>query len=289
MLQVLKGVFFGHEDTEAAIYFFPLLPWFAVYVGGASIGEWLSRFDRVTRARAGKQLATRAGVVLCATVLLYGALRVVLSVFPPAGLMDMSARIRWLISPFHKDPPGLFYLLVFGSTALLVIGCAIWKMGELHTERNLGHFRYLRILEQVGKNSLPLFILQFVIYYLVFFLVVTRTQLVTPARAALFLLLSLLGIAALGGLCEHLRIHRAWTVGLPALTKRWPILTRSLLATAPADQLRILSGSGETYAEKMVKGRSYERNDELMQETLRPEATHEQIIYQNVVGLKSRE
>ena len=250
VLLLLKGIFFGPNETGAVSSWFPLLPWFAVYLGGTSIGEWLSRFDGETLALAGEKLARRSGIVLCVAVLMYGALRLFVAVHPTAGVVEMYSRIRDLVSPFNKYPPSPWYLLVFGSAALLLIGYTIWKMGETHNERYLGHLRYLRILQQVGKNSLLLFMLQFVIYFQIFSLLVTRTQLVTPGRAILFLLLSLLGMAALGGLCDRLQLNRSWTVGLPALMKRWPILTTALLTTAakPDDLFRVAAPEWATPA-----------------------------------------
>jgi uncharacterized membrane protein len=244
VLMLLRGIFFGPDATGATIFAFPLLPWFAVYLGGTSVGEWLSRFKGYTLALAGKKLAIRSGVVLCVAGLMYGSLRVFLAGHHTAGLMD---HIRVLVSPTSKYPPGPGYLLVFGSMALLLIGGVIWKMGETHSVRDPGHRRYLRILEQAGKNSFPLFIIHFLIYIQIFPLVVTRTQLMTPAGAVLFLLFSLLGIMALGGVCDRLRLNRFWTVGLLALTKRWPILNRGLLITvAKADTL--IRGTGPQLA-----------------------------------------
>ena len=50
-------------------------------------------------------------------------------------------------------------------------------------------------------------------------------------EAVEYCLNSSFSIAALGRLCERLRIHRAWPVGLPARMSRWPILT-SIITTA---------------------------------------------------------
>jgi peptidoglycan/LPS O-acetylase OafA/YrhL len=116
--------------------------------------------------------------------------------------------------------------------ALLLIGGIIWKMGEAHSVRHLGYRRSLRILEQAGKNSFSLFILHFLIYIQILPFVATRIQLMTPAGAVLFLPLSLLGIMALGGVCDRLQLNRFWTVGLLTFSKRWPISTSVFLITA---------------------------------------------------------
>lgn len=53
--------------------------------------------------------------------------------------------------------------------------------------------------------------------------------------------------------------------------------------TATAEQLKALPGIGEAYTEKIIKGRPYERKDELVQKQILPRATYEGIKYKIVV------
>jgi len=91
---------------------------------------------------------------------------------------------------------------------------------------------------------------------------------------AVFLLLAVVGAASFAPLSSSFVL---------AATEKADLLD---INTATADQLKALPGIGDAYTEKIIKGRPYQRKDELVQKKILPRATYEGIKYKIVAKQK---
>lgn len=216
ILNTLQDIFLGPDEDGTTIFFFPLLPWFGVHLIGGYLGERFSQYNKSGDLYG--QIGKRLGTLAAATVLAALAIKLIYMILANLDLLTPTADLYRFVSPWQKYPPGPLYLLLLGGGALFVIS------GVLLAERAHWIRRYLRLAEIVGRNSLLAFLLQYFVYYTVFYVLVTKTSLITPGMAAGFLLVSLLGQVALITWLDRCNVNRAWTVGLPWLVQHWPRL-----------------------------------------------------------------
>jgi len=95
--------------------------------------------------------------------------------------------------------------------------------------------------------------------------------------AAVFLLLAAVGAASVAPLSSSLVL---------AATEKASQADLLDINTATAEQLKALPGIGDAYTEKIIKGRPYQRKDELVQKKILPRATYEGIKYKIVAKQK---
>ncbi len=74
----------------------------------------------------------------------------------------------------------------------------------------------------------------------------------------------------------------------PATTTAAPTAKAAVvdINSASKAELSALTGIGDAYSEKIIKGRPYARKDELVQKKILPRATYEQIKYKIVAKQK---
>ncbi len=87
---------------------------------------------------------------------------------------------------------------------------------------------------------------------------------------AVFLLLAVVGAASIAPLSSSLVLAAAEKAGQADLLD---------INTAITEQFKALPGIGDAYTEKIIKGRPYQRKDELVQKKIIPRATYEGIKY----------
>ena len=124
----------------------------------------------------------------------------------------------YLLALGKKYPPGFSYLLIFGSASLSLIGGLLF----FELDSKTGVFK--GVLTRLGRNSFPTFVIQYFIYYAALFLLVTQISKPTLLVAVVLYISSLLVIVLLGFGFDRFVVNRFWTVGLPALVRRWPVL-----------------------------------------------------------------
>lgn len=206
---LIKEIFVGPETTaESMLFYFPLLPWFGVQLVGSFIGECLAYMSSSELpSKSSKQLML-IGVAVFMTGL---GIKVILIALKVMGIFELDAAHYPIVAPLQKYPPGLLYLLLFTGSAIILIGAS------LYFEKRFMHHRAIWLLSNLGRNAFPAFLLQYLVYYTVFHLLVVETTVVTISMAMGFLILSILLLLTMITWLDHFRIRRIWTVGLPVI------------------------------------------------------------------------
>ncbi len=150
-LIILKECMFG-KLGEPKLFWFPLLPWLAIFLSGSFVGEGIARFrqSRITAMNLAQQM-NRAGIKLfaCSIVLIIGYK--LMKLFFQASLSSDFFRA---IYPAQTTGllPAYFAFLVFVLAALIYI-----------IDISGGYNRLFWFLSVFGRASLFTFIIQFVV------------------------------------------------------------------------------------------------------------------------------
>lgn len=222
--QLVKHLLVGHRpdlEESAFIYNFPVLPWMALYLAATVLGEGLARLRGAAR---GMPVATLAGLgaLLAGAGTLMRGLRPLLALLVPGGTAENSP-VRWLTGTGHKLPPGPAYLSFYAGIALLLLAGCLW-FSEVRPGAAV-----LEALQALGRNSLFVFVLQYVVYYGV----ISALHLPwSPLWPLLLLGTALLHVAAARA-WERAGGNRLLTVGYPSLLRAAERLTASASESSP--------------------------------------------------------
>jgi len=215
ILVTVRGIFLGPDENGYQIFYDPLLPWFGVYLIGTSLGGWIGTLKRENLHGAGRTLV-RYSAILLILILSLNVLTLSLNKF---GVVEIPS---YLLAWGKKYPPGPSYVLLFGSAALLLIG-GLLMWARSHRFSSLG-----TSIECLGRNSFPILVAHYFLYYSALFLLETRFYQPTILVAIVLYISSLLGLIWLGKNFDRFRVNRFWTVGLPYMEHGWPVLNLAI-------------------------------------------------------------
>jgi len=203
LLQLMKSVAVGPISDGFKAFPFPLFPWLGLYIAGSGVGGWLKHASSqgmwlVSRGLLGISLAMiTAGLAIKAGLILRTYI----------GGVPIEDGWYQYVSPYQKYPPGPLFLLLYGGTALLLLS-VFFSQAQPSWMRTC-----VSLVEPIGRNAFPVFVVQFFLYYTLFYLFVTRVAVITPVVALVLLPLSLIGVWAFAIVCQHYKVSRFLTVG----------------------------------------------------------------------------
>lgn len=162
MLLVAKNYMIGTTEDVGLPYraFFPVLAWLAIYLLGGVLGTLVGR--RIVRGeiRGASEALQRAGLLAVGTVLVVKAGLVGARLLGHTSA-TLAGPLYPLVNPFHKRPPGLLYLLLFGGLGLILVARAMMLEGRPWATR------LVTALRDTGRSSLFAFVAQAFLYRLI--------------------------------------------------------------------------------------------------------------------------
>ena len=157
-LQAVKHLLVGHRpdfEEPAFVHNFAVVPWLALYLAATVLGERLAR-----QRAAGKGVGALVGlgVLLVAAGTLLRGLRPVLAHVLAADAGG-NGPVQFLTATAQKLPPGPAYVSFYAGIALMLLaGCL--RLSESGRGQAV-----LAALQVLGRNSLFVFVLQYLVYY----------------------------------------------------------------------------------------------------------------------------
>jgi len=191
--QLVELVLFGGYRKGAV---FPILPWLGAYLIATPLGAQFSIWNRQRRLVARLLICSIACTTLGVTAHLF--------------LRRVAHGVAPLFSAGQKYPPSPAYFLTAGG-----IGLGLLALSEWADQRDMVP-RLLAAFALVGRSSLIVFVVQYVVYYVGFFLLNLPLSPLWP----IYLVVSLAINFGAAWLWQRYLGNRYLTVGLRALTRR---------------------------------------------------------------------
>lgn len=193
----------------AAFPVFPVVPWFAVYLAGTVVGEWVGKmYVRGDRREAHYFLARVGGACFLIAAVVHGMATVARQ--GPSGPVQWDMNLLTFISIYGKFPPGLVYLGFFGGAGIMMLATIF----ELDRREKLALL--LNELRKIGRSSLFMFTVQYAFYRAV----LPKLGLPYTPFWPLIFILSVILLAKLAAVWDAGAGNRYLTVGITSLWRR---------------------------------------------------------------------
>jgi peptidoglycan/LPS O-acetylase OafA/YrhL len=157
VVHLIKETLFG--DLTAVNYYrfvFPIVPWFSLDLAATVLGDRLGEHFLRDDLGAMQRLLMRTAAAGALTAAIGKAIRVSLVHVLPGNTLVLITRV--MSSPLQKQPPGLIYIVFYGSMGLgLLSGC-------LFLERTGRLRRPFDLAAMLGRTSLFVFLGHWFVY-----------------------------------------------------------------------------------------------------------------------------
>ena len=200
---------------------FPVVPWFAVYLVGTTLGERIGQYYLGQQQRAAHLFLVRMGVSSIAIAFVVKAIATVLARVAPA-FTQQNPGIGYFLSSYQKFPPGIAYVTLFAGAGLLLVA-GVLEAGQ----RQLAPW-LLNELRQLGSASLFVYVLQFYMYAVI----IHALHLPYTRLWPIFFVASVYLLARLAAVWNKRNGNRLLTVGLAPLIE-WASLRRTAPLAKP--------------------------------------------------------
>jgi uncharacterized membrane protein len=201
---------------------FPVLPWFAVYLGGTALGERVGKMYVRGARQESHFLLARTGLVSFVVATVTYIVARVLRDLPSNPTLSQMNQLTFL-SIYGKFPPGIVYLGFFGGAGLMMLA-VIFELDRLKRVPRL--FDELR---KLGRSSLFMFTIQYALYRAV----LPRLGLHYTPFWPLIFVATVLFLTVLAEVWDNHTANRYLTVGITAEWLRWKAARRTAESAPP--------------------------------------------------------
>jgi uncharacterized membrane protein len=221
------------EDAGVAFVTFPVVPWFAVYLVGTTIGERFGAYYAQEKRRQGHFLLAKIGF---ASFVFGAAVKfafVLLKLSIPNFVLAHPNLVP-LLSSYQKYPPGLTYISFYAGAGLLLVAAVLEA-----ARRGMQSF-LLNQLRQIGQASFFSYVIQFHLYNVL----LPRLQLPYTRAWPLLFVISLALLAVAAAAWNSIEGNRFLSVGIGPLLEHRARLRR--VKSEPQLVLNVLAASEST-------------------------------------------